>query len=39
MLVVIDGAIHGGNKGALYRPEFIGAIREFLAAHHQPPKD
>jgi len=38
-LVVIDGATHGGNTGALYRPEFIGAIREFLAAHHRPSKD
>jgi pimeloyl-ACP methyl ester carboxylesterase len=35
-LVVIEGATHAGDTGALYRPEFIGAIREHLAAHRQP---
>lgn len=30
---MIDGATHAGDTGALYRPEFISAIREFLAAH------
>lgn len=32
-LVVIAGATHGGATGALYRPEFIAAIRDFLADH------
>jgi pimeloyl-ACP methyl ester carboxylesterase len=35
-LVVIPGATHAGPTGALYRPEFVGAIREFLAASRQP---
>ena len=35
-LVVIDGATHAGSTGALYRPEFVGAINEFLAANRQP---
>ena len=30
-LVVIPGATHAGATGALYRPEFIAAIQEFLA--------
>jgi pimeloyl-ACP methyl ester carboxylesterase len=32
-LVVIDGASHGGPKGAMARPQFVAAVREFLAAH------
>ena len=32
-LVVIDGASHGGPKGAMARPEFVAAVREFLATH------
>jgi pimeloyl-ACP methyl ester carboxylesterase len=32
-LVVIDGASHGGPKGAMARPEFVAAVREFLAAN------
>ena len=32
-LVVIDGASHGGTKGAMARPEFVAAVREFIAAH------
>ena len=32
-LVVIDGASHGGPKGAMARPEFVAAVREFIAAH------
>jgi hypothetical protein len=32
-LVVIDGASHGGPKGAMARPEFVAAVRELLAAH------
>ncbi|MGO8786019.1 MAG: alpha/beta fold hydrolase [Terriglobia bacterium] len=34
-LVVIEGATHAGPKGALSRPEFIAAIRDFLADHRQ----
>ena len=34
-LVVIEGATHAGPKGALPRPEFIAAIRDFLADHRQ----
>ena len=29
---VIDGAQHGGEQGILRRPEFMAALREFLAA-------
>ena len=29
-LVVIDGATHRGERGALRRPEFIAAVREFI---------
>lgn len=32
-VVVIDGATHSGARGAPGRPEFIAAIREFLAGH------
>lgn len=32
-LVIIDGASHGGPKGAMARPEFVAAVRELLAAH------
>jgi pimeloyl-ACP methyl ester carboxylesterase len=42
-LVVIDGATHGGPKGAMIRPEFIAAVRELIASHQlprtQPPPD
>jgi pimeloyl-ACP methyl ester carboxylesterase len=31
-LVVIDGASHGGERGAMRRPEFVAAVRELLAA-------
>jgi pimeloyl-ACP methyl ester carboxylesterase len=31
-LVVIDGASHGGANGAMGRPEFVAAVREFIAA-------
>lgn len=34
-LVVIDGATHRGERDARRRPEFVAAIREFLAAHRQ----
>ncbi len=36
-LVIIDGATHGGERGARQRPEFVAAIREFLAANRQMP--
>jgi pimeloyl-ACP methyl ester carboxylesterase len=32
-LVVIDGATHGGPKGAMARPEFVAAVRELITAH------
>jgi pimeloyl-ACP methyl ester carboxylesterase len=32
-LVVIEGASHGGPRGAMARPEFVAAVREFIAAH------
>jgi pimeloyl-ACP methyl ester carboxylesterase len=35
-LVVIEGATHAGATGALYRPEFIGAIQDFLAKAAKP---
>jgi hypothetical protein len=35
-LVVIDGATHGGPKGAMVRPEFLSAVRELIASHQLP---
>jgi pimeloyl-ACP methyl ester carboxylesterase len=35
-LVVIDGASHGGPKGAMLRPEFLAAVRELIGAHPLP---
>jgi pimeloyl-ACP methyl ester carboxylesterase len=32
-LVVIEGATHGGPKGAMLRPEFLAAVRELIASH------
>jgi pimeloyl-ACP methyl ester carboxylesterase len=32
-LVVIDGATHAGERTAAGRPEFVGAVREFIKAH------
>ena len=32
-LVVIDGATHVGERSAPRRPEFVAAIREFIATH------
>lgn len=29
-VVVIEGATHGGRRGAIRRPEFVSAIREFI---------
>ena len=34
-VVVIEGATHGGERGALRRPEFVANLREFIAAHTQ----
>jgi pimeloyl-ACP methyl ester carboxylesterase len=31
-VVVVDGAEHGGERGILRRPEFLAALRRFLAA-------
>jgi pimeloyl-ACP methyl ester carboxylesterase len=38
-LVVIEGATHGGPKGAMLRPEFLAAVRELVAAHRLPRTD
>ncbi len=35
-VVTISGAAHGGERGATGRPEFVSAIREFIAAHKVP---
>ena len=32
-VVVIEGATHSGARGAPGRPEFVAAVREFLAGH------
>lgn len=32
-LVVIDGASHGGDRGAMRRPEFVAAVREFISSN------
>jgi pimeloyl-ACP methyl ester carboxylesterase len=32
-LVTIDGAAHGGERGAVRRPEFLAAVRQFIAGH------
>lgn len=32
-VVVIDGATHSGDRAATRRPEYVNAIREFIAAH------
>ena len=32
-LVVIDGATHGGEEGALNRPEFLRSLQEFIGSH------
>lgn len=32
-LVVIDGATHGGDRAAHFRPEFVAALREFILSH------
>jgi pimeloyl-ACP methyl ester carboxylesterase len=32
-LVVIDGATHSGDRGANARPEFVAAVRDFIASY------
>lgn len=32
-LVMIEGAAHGGERGAVRRSEFIAAVRQFIAEH------
>jgi pimeloyl-ACP methyl ester carboxylesterase len=32
-VVVIDGATHAGDRTAVRRPEFVNAVRDFIAAH------
>jgi pimeloyl-ACP methyl ester carboxylesterase len=32
-VVIVDGAEHGGERGIMRRPEFMGTLRQFLAAH------
>jgi pimeloyl-ACP methyl ester carboxylesterase len=32
-LVTIEGATHGGERSAVRRPEFIAAVRQFIAEH------
>jgi pimeloyl-ACP methyl ester carboxylesterase len=34
-VVIINGATHGAERGALRRPEFVAAVREFIAVHRQ----
>jgi pimeloyl-ACP methyl ester carboxylesterase len=36
-LVVIEGATHNGERGALRRAEFIAAVREFIGSHRTAP--
>jgi pimeloyl-ACP methyl ester carboxylesterase len=35
-LVIIAGATHTGDRAAARQLEFVSAIREFIAAHHEP---
>jgi pimeloyl-ACP methyl ester carboxylesterase len=35
-VVVVEGATHAGDRGTTKRPEFIGAMRAFIAAHAMP---
>jgi len=32
-LVTIDGAAHAGERGTVRRPEFVAAVRQFIAEH------
>jgi len=38
-VVVIDGATHAGERGALKRPEFVRAVREFVTARALIPRE
>jgi hypothetical protein len=31
-VVVVEGAAHGGERGVLRQPQFLAALREFLAS-------
>ena len=31
--IIVDGATHVGDRGLVRRPEFVAAIREFIAAY------
>ena len=33
--IVVDGAVHGGDRGILTRPELMAALREFLLANRK----
>jgi len=35
-LVIVEGATHGGDRGAGRRPEFVAAVRELLASVRSP---
>lgn len=35
-LVVIEGATHSGPRGAISRPEFVAAIRDFITSIGPP---
>jgi hypothetical protein len=39
LVVVIDGATHAGERGALKRPEFVRAVREFVDACGDIPRE
>jgi pimeloyl-ACP methyl ester carboxylesterase len=32
-LIIVNGATHGGDRGVTRRPEFVTAVREFMAMH------
>ena len=34
-LVIVDGATHGGERGAMGRPEFARAVHDFLSSHRK----
>ena len=34
-LVIIDGATHGGERGALGRAEFVRAVHDFISSNHE----
>jgi pimeloyl-ACP methyl ester carboxylesterase len=36
-LVVVEGAMHYGERGVVPKPKFVAAIRDFLASHREKP--